>query len=250
MKKNNMLENIFAVFKREIKSYFSSPVAYVFIVIFLLLSGFFTFYVGNFFEAGQADLSRFFQWHPWLFIFLIPSVSMGLWAEEKRLGTIEVLLTFPISLAELIIGKFLSAWIFIGISLFLTFPIIITVSYLGNPDMGAIFCGYAGSFFMAGAFLSLGLMTSALTQSQVISFILSASASLLFVLTGYSPFTSIFSGWSPLWLERLVLNFSFLSHFYSMARGVIDIRDIIYYFSMIFFMLFLNHAILYNRRGA
>ena len=248
MRTQSSTNNISAIFKRELSGYFGSPVAYVFIVIFLLLIGFFTFYISRFFEIGQADLISFFQWHPWVFMFLIPAMAMKLWSEERRLGTIELVLTLPVTVTEVILGKFLAAWFFIGISLFLTFPMVLTVLYLGSPDIGAILCAYVGSFLMAGAFLSVGIMTSSLTRSQVISFILSVVICLFFILAGYPPITDLLSGWAPLWLVNLVSKLSFLSHFASIERGVLDLRDLIYYFSVIFFMLFLNSAIIQNRK--
>ncbi len=248
MEHHKISGGIAAILKKELAGYFTSAMAYIFIVIFLLLTGFFTFYVSNFFEAGQADLRGFFDWHPWIFIFLVPAISMRLWADEKRVGTIELIFTYPVSVGKIIFGKFLAAWIFIGLSLFLTFPIVISVIYLGDPDMGAIFCAYAGSFLMAGAFLSVGAMTSSMTQSQVVSFIISVSICLFFILTGYPPVSVALSGWAPLWLEKFIIEFSFLSHFHSISRGIIDMRDIVYYFSIIFFMLSLNRIILDKRR--
>lgn len=249
MRTKEIANTVTAIFKREILGYFGSPVAYVFIAIFLLLLGFFTFYISHFFEMGQADLRAFFEWHPWIYMFLVPAVAMRLWAEERRMGTIELILTYPITAGEAILGKFLAAWVFIGIALGLTFPMVITVIYLGNPDMGAVFCGYVGSFLLAGAFLSVGAMTSALTRSQVISFIVAVVICLFFILAGYPPVTEIFSGWAPRWLLEVVANLSFLSHFQSLQRGVIDLRDIVYYFSVIFFMLFANSIIIQNRRA-
>jgi ABC-2 type transport system permease protein len=248
MSQTNTITNINAILKRELNGYFGSPVAYVFIVIFLLLSGFFTFNISQFFEMGQADLRNFFQWHPWIFLFLVPSAAMKLWAEEKRLGTLELLLTLPVTLTQVILGKFLAAWIFLGISLVLTFPLIITTIYLGNPDLGAIFCGYFGSFLMAGAYLSIGLMTSSITRSQVISFILAVVICLFFILAGFTPVTQVLSGWAPLWLTEIVSQLSFLTHFASIERGVLDFRDILYFMSVIFFMLFVNAVVLENRR--
>lgn len=247
MRTKEFTNTVTAIFKREIIGYFGSPVAYVFIAIFLLLLGFFTFYISHFFEMGQADLRAFFEWHPWIYMFLVPAVAMRLWAEERRMGTIELILTYPITVGEAILGKFLAAWIFIGIALILTFPMVITVSYLGDPDLGAIFCGYVGSFLLAGAFLSVGSMTSAMTRSQVISFILAVVICLFFILAGYPPVTEIFSGWAPGWLLEVITNLSFLSHFQSLQRGVIDLRDLIYYLSVIFFMLFANSIIIQNR---
>lgn len=244
------LKNIMAVIKRELAGYFGSPVAYVFIVIFLLLCGFFTFSVSHFYELGQADLRAFFEWHPWIFLFLIPAVAMRLWADEWRTGTIELMLTLPITLTEVVVGKFLAAWLFIAIGLFLTFPLVLTVLYLGDPDLGAIFCAYFGSFFMAGAYLSVGSMTSSLTRNQVISFILSLVICLFLVLAGWSPVIDVLSGWAPAWLVDIVSGFSFMPHFASIQRGVLDLRDLVYYLSVIFFMLFANGVILLNRRAS
>jgi ABC-2 type transport system permease protein len=230
--------------------YFGSPVAYVFIVIFLLLCGFLTFFVSRFFETMQADLTGFFQWHPWLYLFLVPAVAMRLWADERRAGTIELILTLPVTLSEVILGKFLAAWIFIGLALALTFPLVITVLYLGQPDLGAIFSAYGGSFLMAGAYLSVGCMTSSLTRNQIISFILSVVICLFLVMAGWAPVTDIFAGWAPIWLVDVVAGFSFFPHFTSMARGVIDFRDLFYFFTVIFFMLYANGAILENRKSS
>jgi ABC-2 type transport system permease protein len=243
-------QNTMGILKREFAAYFGSPVAYVFIVIFLLLSGFFTFMISQFYEAGQADLRGFFDWHPWIYLFLIPAVGMRLWAEERRTGTIELILTLPVSLTQLILGKFLAAWLFIGVALLLTFPMFLTVVYLGDPDTGAVFSAYLGSFLLAGAYLSVGCMTSSLTRNQVISFILSVVICLFLVLAGWPPVTDFFSGWAPIWLVNIVSGFSFMSHFASIERGVIDLRDLCYYLSVIFFMLFANGVILQNRRAS
>lgn len=240
--------NIFAVLKREFAGYFQSPVAYVFLIIFLLLLGFFTFHVSRFFEMGQADLRSFFQWHPWVFMFLIPAVAMRLWAEERHLGTIELVLTLPVTVTEVLLGKYMAAWLFIGIALALTFPMVLTVLYLGSPDMGAVLCSYVGSFLLAGAFLSVGIMTSSLTRSQVISFILAVVICLFFILAGYPPITDLLSGWAPIWLVNLVSELSFLTHFASIERGVLDIRDLMYYLSVIFFMLFTSFVVIQSRK--
>jgi ABC-2 type transport system permease protein len=247
---NRFLKNVRAVIKRELAGYFGSPVAYVFIVIFLLLCGFFTFSVSHFYELGQADLRTFFEWHPWIFLFLIPAVAMRLWADEWRTGTIELMLTLPITLKEVIMGKFLAAWLFIAIGLLLTFPLVLTVLYLGDPDLGAILCAYFGSFLMAGAYLSVGSMTSSFTRNQVISFILSLVICLFLVLAGWSPVTDVLSGWAPAWIVDVVSGFSFMPHFASIQRGVLDLRDLAYYLSVIFFMLFVNGVILLNRRAS
>lgn len=250
MRTTKAVNNVKAIFKRELAGYFGSAVAYVFIVIFLLLVGFFTFNISNFFEVGQADLRGFFQWHPWIFLFLVPAVAMRLWAEERRLGTLELILTLPVTLGEVILGKFMAAWIFLGIALILTFPMVLTVTYLGNPDLGAIFCAYLGSFLMAGAYLSVGIMTSSLTRSQVVSFIVAVVICLFFILAGFSPVIDVLSGWAPRWLISLVSQMGFLTHFASIERGVLDFRDLLYFFSVIFFMLFANAVVLENRRTA
>ncbi|MBL7174690.1 MAG: ABC transporter permease [Desulfobacteraceae bacterium] len=243
------IRNTKGIIKRELAGYFGSPVAYVFLVIFLVLCGFFTFYVSHFYELEQADLRAFFEWHPWIFLFLVPAVGMRLWADERRTGTIELILTLPVTLPEVVVGKFIAAWLFIGLGLFLTFPLVLTVSYLGDPDLGAVLCAYLGSFLLAGAYLSVGSMTSSMTRNQVISFILSVIICLFLVLAGWPPVIEILSGWSPLWLVDVISGFSFMPHFQSMERGVLDLRDIIYYISVIFFMLFSNGVVLQNRKA-
>ena len=247
---SRFLRNTKAIIKRELAGYFESPLAYVFIVIFLLLSGFFTFSVSRIYEVGQADLRAFFQWHPWIYLFLVPAIGLRLWADEKRTGTIELILTLPITLAEAILGKFIAAWLFIGMALLLTFPLVFTVSYLGDPDLGAVFSAYFGSFLMAGAYLSVAIMTSSFTRNQVISFILAVVICLFLVLAGWAPVTDIISGWAPLWVVEVVSGFSFMPHFVSLERGVLDLRDLLYYFSVMFFMLFTNGVVLQNRSAA
>lgn len=244
------LRNTEGIIKRELAGYFGSPVAYVIIIIFLLLCGFFTFYVSRFYERGQADLQAFFQWHPWVFLFLVPSVAMRLWADERRTGTIELILTLPITTTEAILGKFLAAWFFLGTALFLSFPLVITVLYLGDPDVGTLMCSYIGSFLMAGAYLSVGCMTSSLTRNQVISFILSVVICLFLVLAGWTPVTNILSGWAPPWLVDTVAGFSFMSHFATMQRGILDLRDLLYFLTVIFFMLFANAVVLQSRKAS
>src|SRR6266436_5105575 len=196
----NALVNIKAIAKRELTGYFSSPIAYVFIVIFLLLAGFFTFMAGNFFERGQANLDAFFMWQPWLYLFLVPCVGMRLWAEERRVGTIELLLTKPITAWQAIAGKFLASWIFLGLALVLTFPVVITVNYLGSPDNGVILAAYLGSWLMAGAYLAISCITSAMTRNQVISFIVSVVICLFFILAGFPPIIRLLEGWAGPWL--------------------------------------------------
>lgn len=232
--------NIWVVFKRELASYFMTPVAYVFIVIFLFLSGIFAFYLGNFFARGQADLEPFFTFHPWLYLFLIPSLAMRLWAEERRGGTIELLLTLPITIPQAVLGKFLAAWVFTGIALALTFPMWLTVNYLGDPDNGVIFASYLGSLLMGGAFLAIGACISCLTKNQVIAFVVTAVVCLIFVLSGYPLVLDFFGSWAPQFLVEVISSFSFLSHFNAITQGVIDMRDFIYFASLIAFWLFAN----------
>ncbi len=242
--KTTSFKAVRAVAKRELFSYFNSAVAYVFIVIFLLMAGFFTFYVSNWFEAGQADLRSFFQWHPWIYILLVPAIAMRLWSEEKRLGTIEIVLTLPLKPGQVILGKFLAAWLFIGMALALTFPMVCTVAYLGEPDLGAIACGYLGSFLMAGAFLGIGVATSAMTGNQVISFIIAVVICLFFILAGYPPTINMLAGWTPLWFVKLLEKISFISHFAAVSRGVVDLRDMLYFVSFMFLSLYFNGLLL------
>ena len=219
---------IINITKRELNGYFSTPVAYVFIVIFLLMAGLFTFYMGAFYERGQADLSAFFDWHPWLYLFLIPAISMRLWAEERRNGTIELLMTLPVSVGQTVIGKFLAAWIFTGIALILTFPMWITVNYLGDPDNGVILTSYLGSLLMAGGYLSIGSCISSLTKNQVIAFVVSIAVCFLFTVSGLPIVLNFFSSWTPQALLDTIASFSFVSNFTDLTRGVIDIRTVSY----------------------
>lgn len=233
-----------AVFRREFASYFATPVAYVFIVIFLLLAGVFTFYIGQFYERGQADLFPFFNFHPWLYLFLVPAVSMRLWSEERKSGTIELLLTLPLTMWQAVLGKFLAAWAFIGIALALTFPIWITVNYLGSPDNGVIFACYLGSFLMAGAFLAIGSCLSACTRNQVIAFILTVVVCFLFLLAGFPLVLGFFSAWAPQGLVDAIAGLSFLQHFASIAKGVIDLRDVVYFLLTIAFWLYASAVVI------
>jgi ABC-2 type transport system permease protein len=246
----NSISNIKAITKRELSAYFYSPVAYVFIVIFLFLMGLFTFMAGGFFERGQATLEdSFFMWHPWLYLFLVPAVGMRMWAEERRVGTLELLLTLPITAWQAIVGKFLASWIFLFLALFLTFPVVITVNYLGSPDNGVIFAGYVGSFLMAGAYLAISSMTSAMTRNQVVSFILSAVICLLLVLCGYPPVTNLLIRADSAWLLNTVAAFSFMTHFENFTKGVLDSRDVIFFLSVIGFSLFTTGVILRSHRA-
>src|SRR6185436_4670472 len=222
---SSAFSNIKAIAKRELGGYFSSPVAYVFIVIFLILTGFFTFMQGIFFERGQANLDSFFMWHPWLYLFLVPCVGMRLWAEERRVGTLELLLTKPITPWQAILGKFLASWIFLALALALTFPVYITVNYLGSPDKGIIIAAYLGSVLMAGAYLAISCMTSAMTRNQVISFILSVVICLFLVLCGFPPVTNLLSRLDKPWLVDLVASMSVMTHFEPFTAGMVDSRD-------------------------
>lgn len=244
------MRNINVVFKRELASYFATPVAYVFIVIFLILSGALTFSQGAFFERGQADLAPFFNFHPWLYLFLVPAISMRLWAEERKSGSIELLLTLPISMIEAVIGKFLAAWLFIAIALSLTFPLWITVNYLGNPDNGVIIAAYLGSLLMAGGFLAIGACVSAATKNQVIAFIISVVICFVFLLSGFPIVLDFFRGWAPQYVVDAISSLSFLTHFSSISKGVIDLRDIIYFASLIGFWLYANAVIIEMKKAS
>jgi ABC-2 type transport system permease protein len=241
------MRNIFVIAKRELGSYFTSPVAYVFLVIFLLLTGFFTFTAGQFFERGEASLGAFFGWHPWLYLVLVPAAGMRLWAEERRGGTLELLMTMPITPWQAILGKFLASWVFIGIALALTFPVVLTANVLGSPDNGMIFTGYLGSMFLAGAYLAVTCMTSAMTRNQVVAFILSVVACLFLILAGFNPVTDLMVRWaSPAFIDT-VAAFSVVTHFDGFQKGVIDSRDLAYFLSVIGFSLFATSLALRNR---
>jgi ABC-2 type transport system permease protein len=246
----NAVSHVKTIAKRELSGYFASPVAYVFIVIFLLLTGFFTFMAGGFFERGEASLAAFFLWHPWLYLFLVPAVGMRLWSEERRMGTMELLLTFPITSWQAIVGKFLASWIFLLLALALTFPIWMTVNYLGNPDNGVIFAGYLGSFLMAGAYLAISCMTSAMTRNQVVSFIVSVVICLLLILAGWPPVTKLVDQLSEgSRLTETVAAFSVMTHFEGFQRGVLDSRDVIFFVALIAFSLFTTSVIIRNHRA-
>ncbi len=238
------MRNTIIVFKRELAGYFATPVAYVFIVVFLVLSGVLTFYLGGLYESEQASLQSFFGLHPWLYLFLIPAISMRLWAEERKQGTIELLMTLPITPAQAVFGKFLAAWAFCGIALLLTFPTWITINYLGKPDNGVILASYAGSFLMAGGYLAIGAALSAVTKNQVIAFILALVACLLFLLIGFPPVRAFYSDYLPQSVSNTVADFSFLTHWEAITRGVIDARDLLFFASLILVAMFANAVIL------
>ena len=238
------MHSVMTIFRREFASYFATPLAFVFIVIFLLLAGVFTFYIGNFYERGQADLAPFFSYHPWLYLFLIPALSMRLWAEERKSGTIELLMTLPITLGQAVVGKYLAAWLFAGVALALTFPMWITVNYLGDPDNGTILAAYIGSFLMAGGFLAIGACISATTRNQVIAFILTVVVCFLFLLAGFALVLEAFDGWAAQPIVDAIASLSFLTHFTSISKGVIDIRDLLYFGTLIVAWLAANAIVL------
>ena len=238
-----------AIAKREWRAYFHSPVAYVFIVIFLALAGFFTFSVGGFYEAGQADLRGFFFWHPWLYLILVPAVAMRLWAEERRQGTLELLFTSAVTPGQAIAGKLVAAWGFLTLALALTFPVPATAGWLGRPDWGVVVAGYVASLMLAGAYLAVGMFTSALTRNQVVSFILAVVLGLFLILAGFQPVTDLLAQWAPGWLVDGVAALGFMPHYEAMQRGVLDVRDFLYFASVTGFMLFLTRLVLDNRTG-
>jgi len=231
------LNKVSVVFRRELRSYFATPLAYVFIVIFLVLAAVFTFQLGGLFERGQADLQSFFRWHPWLYLVLIPAISMRLWAKERNSGSIELLMTLPITLWQAVVGKFLAAWCFAGIALLLTFPVWITINYLGSPDNGAIVAAYLGSFLMAGGFLAIGMCMSAATRNQVIAFITAAVVGFIFLLAGFPMVLDLLRLALPQVLVDAVSSLGFLTHFDAISKGVIDLRDVVYFAALIGFWL-------------
>ena len=231
------MKNVGIIMRRELASYFATPLAYVFILIFLMLAGVFTFYLGGFYERGQADLDSFFGFVPWLYLFLIPAIAMKLWAEERKSGSIELLMTQPVTIWEAVLGKFLAAWLFTALALILTFPLWLTVNYLGSPDNGAILAGYLGSLLLAGGFLAVGSCMSALTRNQVVAFILGVVACFVFLLAGFPLVLDLFRSWAPQPLLDAVASLSFYVHFQSIVKGVIDIRDLLYFVMLIGFFL-------------
>ena len=236
----DLVRNTLIIARREFAAYFATPLAMVFLTIFVALTGAFAFYVGGFFERGQADLAPFFQYHPWLYLILVPAVGMRLWAEERKTGTIELLMTLPISPWEAILGKFIAAWGFVGVALLLTTPMWITVNVLGNPDNGVILASYIGSLLMAGAFLAIASCISALTRNQVIAFIVSAAICFLLVMSGLELVLNVLRVWTPGFVVTAVSSLSFLSHFDRITKGVLELSSIVFYVSLIVFSLFAN----------
>jgi ABC-2 type transport system permease protein len=242
------MRNILIVAGRELAAYFATPVATVFIVIFLILQGAMTFNLGNFFERGQADLNPFFTFIPWVFLLLIPAITMRLWAEERRQGTIELLLTLPITQGQAVLGKFLAAWAFCAIALLLTFPFVITVNLLGRPDNGVIASGYVGALLVAGAFLSVGSAMSALTRNQVIAFVLAVAVCFIFAVASYPLVTEFLSKNTPV-LAEIARRFAVLDRYQAFTRGVVSLRDLVFFASFIGFWLFLNTVLVDQRKA-
>lgn len=243
------MRNVGIIMRRELASYFATPLAYIFLLIFLVLVNLFTFYLGEFFERGQADLNPFFSYHPWLFLFLIPAVSMRLWADERRSGSIELLMTLPVTLWQAVVGKFLAAWAFTILALALTFPIWITVNFLGSPDNGAILAAYIGSMLLAAGFLSIGSLASALTRNPVIAFIVGIAACFAFLVAGFPLVLDAFRGWAPQVLVDAVASLGFLTHYEAISKGVIDIRDLIYFALLITWFLLATAVVLDVRKS-
>lgn len=241
------MSNIRSIARRELIAYFDSPVAYVFLVIFLMLAGAFTFVLGGFFERAEASLASLFYWLPWLFLFLVPAIGMRLWAEERRSGTIELLLTLPITPWQAILGKFLASWLFLAIALALTFPIWLTVNWLGDPDNGVVVAGYVGAWLLAGAYLAVTSMTSAMTRNQVIAFIVAVVVCLLLILVGFGPITDLLARYLPATAVERIASFGVLTHFGGFARGVLDSRNLVYFASIIVFALFATAVLVVNR---
>jgi ABC-2 type transport system permease protein len=235
--------------RRELAAYFGAPLAYVFIVIYLALSGGLTFYVGVWLERGRADLQAFFDWHPWLYLFLVPAVGMRLWAEERKSGTIEFLMTLPVTTLNAVLGKFLAAWLFVGIALALTFPMWLTVNYLGQPDHGVILASYIGSWLMAGGMLAISAAVSALTRNQVVAFVLAAAICFLFLMSGLELVQALFRGWAPDSLIATIASLSLLSAFDAISQGVIDLRALVLFGSLIAVSLFVNTALVELKKG-
>ena len=237
---NNYLNKTYIILDRELRGYFRTPLASIFLLVFLALSSGMTFFLGRFFERDQADLTAFFSWHPWLFLVLMPAIGMRLWAEERRSGTIELLITLPVTNTQLVVGKFLASWFFTLIALILTMPIWITVNFLGDPDNNVILISYIGSWFMAGAFLSLSSCLSVLTKNQVIAFIISSISGFILIMAGFNLVLSAVRSWSPNWITETISSMSFLSHFTRIQMGVFDLSTLVFFISMMILCLWIN----------
>jgi len=247
--RSQILKPVGIILRRELASYFSTPLAVVVIVFFLFLANVFAFFLGSLYERGQADLVSFFRFLPWLYLLLCPAVSMRLWAEERRSGSIELLLTQPVTLWQAVLGKFFAAWIFVGIALSLTFPIWITINYLGNPDNGAIFAAYLGSAFVAGGFLAVGSFTSSITKNQLIAFLVATLMCFVLLIAGYPAAIDWFQTWAPAWLVSGIASLSFLTHFENIIKGVLDLRDVLYFVLVALFFLLASTVVLDARKS-
>ena len=243
------MRNTLVLFKRELSGYFTTPVAYVFIFFFLVLTGGLTFNLAGFYERGRADLEPFFTWHPWLYLFFVPAIAMRLWAEERKTGTIELLMTLPVTLTQAVVSKFLAAWVFIGIALALTFPMVLTVNFLGNPDNGVIAAGYFGSWLMAGAYLAIGSCVSAATRNQVIAFVVSVAICFTLILAGFPAVTNVVAAAAPGFVVDGVASLSFMTHFDSITKGVIDARDLLFYLSVMACFLVANGIVIQTTKA-
>ena len=237
---NNYLNKTYIILDRELRGYFRTPLASIFLLVFLALSSGMTFFLGRFFERDQADLTAFFSWHPWLFLVLMPAIGMRLWAEERRSGTIELLITLPVTNTQLVVGKFLASWFFTLIALILTMPIWITVNFLGDPDNNVILISYIGSWLMAGAFLALTSCLSVLTKNQVIAFIISSISGFILIMAGFNLVLSAVRSWSPSWITETISSMSFLSHFTRIQMGVFDLSTLVFFISMMILCLWIN----------
>jgi len=243
------MKSVITIVRRELLSYFTTPIAFVFLVVFLVLAAAFSFYLGGFYERQIADLQPFFQFHPWLYLFLVPALSMRLWAEERHSGTLELLLTLPLTTWQAVLGKFIAAWLFLGLALLLTVPIWFTVNYLGEADNGRIISSYLGSWMLAGSLLAIGSCMSALSRNQVIAFVLTLVASFVLMLTGLPMILNIFDGWlSQFWIDGIA-RLSLINHFNGFQRGVIAWYEIVYFILMILFWLYATVVVLNNRRA-
>lgn len=242
------MPHLVPLFRREFQGYFRSPIAYVFIIIFLLAAVGTTFFLGGLYDSNQASLESFFIYLPWLYLVLVPAVGMRLWAEERRSGTIELLFTLPVTMTEAVLAKFLAGWLFLAIALFLTFPLVVTVNYLGSPDNGVIALSYLGSLLMAGSYLAISCFTSAMTKNQVVSFILGVVICFFLVLVGWGVFTDALGAFLPVWAVDAISNFGFMPHVTPISRGILDTRDLLYFLSVIFVALALNTLVLSQRK--
>lgn len=240
---------VWMISKREFSTFFATPVGYVFIAVFLVLSGVFTFFFGDLYERGQADLLPFFNVNPWLYLFLVPAISMRTWAEERKNGTIELLMTLPVTLGQVVLAKFLAAWTILALALMLTFPLWLTINYLGNPDNGVVIAAYLGSWLMGGAFLAIGMCMSALTKNQVVAFILAIVVSFIFVASGTDMVLDVFELWASSLVIDTIASLSFLTHFSAMAKGVLALNDVVYFMLVIAVWLYASLLVIEQKKA-